>query len=160
MNPANQLIDTQRGASHSMVAIREGAVTQSDALVFFGATGNLAYKKIFPALQAKAKHGNLNVPVIGEARSASELAALKARAGDSIEKRGGLDPAVFDKFVGLSRYVRGDNSDPGTYKALRRELGDARHPAYYLAIPPTALATVVEHSVLRGKPCNGNADPR
>jgi glucose-6-phosphate 1-dehydrogenase len=70
MNPANELIDTQRGERHSMVAIRERASTQSHALVFFGATGDLAYKKIFPALQAMAKHGNLNVPVIGVARSA------------------------------------------------------------------------------------------
>jgi glucose-6-phosphate 1-dehydrogenase len=160
MNPANELIDTQRGESHSMVAIREGPATQSDALLFFGATVDLAYKKIFRALQAKAKHGNLNVPVIGVARSAPDFAALKARARESVEKHGGLGPAVFDKLVGLLRYVRGDNSDPATYKALRRELGDARHPAYYLAIPPTAFATVVEHSVLRGEPCNGNADPR
>src|SRR4029077_12615437 len=150
MNPTSQLTDTQRGESHSMMAIREGASTQSDALVFFGVTGDLAYKKIFPALQAMAKHGNLNVPVIGVARSAPDLAALKARARESVEKNGGLDPAAFEKLVGLLRYVRGNNSDPATYKALRRELGDARHPAYYLAIPPTAFATVVEQLISAG----------
>jgi Glucose-6-phosphate dehydrogenase, NAD binding domain len=81
MNPANELVDTQRGERHSMVAIREGVSTQSDALVeFFGATGDLAYKKIFPALQAMAKHGNLNVPVIGVSRCTPDLSALKARA--------------------------------------------------------------------------------
>jgi glucose-6-phosphate 1-dehydrogenase len=112
--------------------------------------GTWLYKKIFPALQAMAKHGNLNVPVIGVARSATDLAALKARARESVEKHGGLDPAAFDKLVGLLRYVRGDNSDPATYKALRRELGDARHPAHYLAIPPTAFATVVEQLISAG----------
>jgi hypothetical protein len=74
MNPANELVDTERGERHSMVAIREGASTQSDALVFFGATGGLAYKKIFTALQAMAKHGDLNVPVIDVARCAPDLA--------------------------------------------------------------------------------------
>src|SRR6202007_159673 len=97
--------------------------SHSDALVFFGATGDLAYKKIFPALQAMAKRGNLNVPVIGVARSAPDLKALKERARESIETRGGLDPAAWEKLSGLMRYVRGDNSDPATYKALCRELG-------------------------------------
>jgi glucose-6-phosphate 1-dehydrogenase len=79
----------------------------SDALVFFGATGDLAYKKIFPALQAMVKRGNLNVPVIGVARSAADLAALQARARDSVETHGGVDPAAFAKLAGLMRYVRG-----------------------------------------------------
>ena len=124
--------------------------THSDALVFFGATGDLAYKKIFPALQAMAKRGNLNVPVIGVARSAADLAALKARARDSLEKHGGVDPAAFEKLAGLMRYVKGDNSDPATYKALCRELGNSEHPAYYLAIPPAAFATVVEQLMTSG----------
>jgi len=126
--------------------------THSDALVFFGATGDLGYKKIFPALQAMAKRGNLNVPVIGVARSAPDLKALKERARESIETHGGLDPAAWEKLSSLMRYVRGDNSDPATYKALCRELGDCEHPAYYLAIPPAAFATVIEQLADSG--CN------
>jgi glucose-6-phosphate 1-dehydrogenase len=117
----------------------------SDALVFFGATGDLAFKKIFPALQAMVKRGTLNVPVIGVARSAPDLAALKARARASIEAHGGVDPTAFEKLSSLLRYVRGDDSDPATYQALCRELGNARNAAYYLAIPPNAFGTVVEH---------------
>lgn len=117
----------------------------SDALVFFGATGDLAFKKIFPALQAMVKRGTLKVPVVGVARSAPDLAALKARARASLEAHGGVDPTAFEQLSGLLRYVRGDDSDPATYQALRKELGNARYPAYYLAIPPSAFATVVEH---------------
>src|SRR5215831_12571069 len=122
----------------------------SDAFVFFGATGDLAYKKIFPALQAMVKRGNLNVPIIGVARSAPDLAALRARARESLETHGGVDPTAFEKLAGLMRYVRGDNSDPATYKALCRELGNSEHPAYYLAIPPAAFATVVEQLMTSG----------
>jgi len=118
--------------------------TQSDALVFLGATGDLAYKKIFPALQAMVKRGNLNVPVIGVALSAIDVAAFKARARSSLENHGGIDSPAFEKLASLLRYVQGDYSDPATYQALRRELGDARRPAYYLAIPPAAFGTVVE----------------
>jgi glucose-6-phosphate 1-dehydrogenase len=116
----------------------------SDTFVFFGATGDLAYKKIFPSLQAMVKRGHLNVPVIGVARSAKNLGELRARARDSLEKHGGLDPAAFDKLSSLLRYVRGDNGDPATYQALREELGGAERPAFYLAIPPTSFETVVE----------------
>lgn len=120
------------------------AVAHSDALVFFGATGDLAFKKIFPALQAMVKRGHLNVPVIGVARSAPDLNALKSRARDSLEKHGGIDSTAFAKLSGLLRYVRGDNSDPATYGTLRKELGNAERPAYYLAIPPTTFGVVVE----------------
>jgi glucose-6-phosphate 1-dehydrogenase len=119
-------------------------VTHSDALVFFGATGDLAYKKIFPSLQAMLKRGNLNVPVIGVAKAGWNLEQLKARAKDSLEKHGGLDPAAFEKLSSLLRYVDGDYNDAATFQALRKELGSAQHPAYYLAIPPAAFATVVE----------------
>jgi glucose-6-phosphate 1-dehydrogenase len=119
--------------------------TQADAFVFFGATGDLAFKKIFPSLYAMARRGHLNVPVIGIGRSAPDLAALKARARESIEKRGGVDPAAFDKLMSLLRYVRGDNSDPATYAALGQELQGAQRPAFYLAIPPNMFETVVEH---------------
>ena len=118
--------------------------THSDALVFFGATGDLAYKKIFPSLQAMLKRGNLDVPVIGVAKSGWNLDQLKARAKDSLEKHGGIDPAAFETLSGLLRYVDGDYNDAATFQALRKELGSAQRPAYYLAIPPVAFATVVE----------------
>jgi len=82
--------------------------SHSDALVFFGATGDLAYKKIFPALQAMVKRGHLNAPVIGVARGSWNLDRLRARAKDSLEKHGGLDPAAFEKLSGLLRYVGGE----------------------------------------------------
>jgi len=116
----------------------------SDALVFFGATGDLAYKKIFPALQAMVKRGHLDVPVIGVARANWNLDQLKARAKDSVEKHGGLDPAAFEKLTKLLRYVDGDYNNASTFQALKRELGSAQRPAHYLAIPPSAFATVVE----------------
>src|SRR5271154_4953015 len=120
------------------------SAAHSDALVFFGATGDLAYKKIFPSLQAMLKRGNLNVPVIGVAKAGWNLDQLKARAKDSLEKHGGLDPAAFEKLSGLLRYVDGDYKDPATFQALRRELGSARRPAHYLAIPPVLFGAVVE----------------
>src|SRR6202007_3264287 len=104
----------------------------SDALVFFGATGDLAYKKIFPALQAMVKRGHLNVPVIGVAKDAWSLDELRARAHDSVQKHGGVDAAAFDKLSGLLRYVYGDYNDPTTFQALRRELRGAQRPAHYL----------------------------
>lgn len=123
----------------------------SDALVFFGATGDLAYKKIFPALQAMLKRGHLNVPVIGVARSAWSLDQLKARARDSLAKHGGgVDPAAFDRLCGLLRYVGGNYDDPGTFQAMRKELGPAERPAYYLAIPPVLFGTVVEQLAKAG----------
>jgi glucose-6-phosphate 1-dehydrogenase len=117
----------------------------SDALVFFGATGDLAYKKIFPALQAMVKRGNLNVPVVGVAKAGWNLDQLRARAKDSLEKHGGVDPAAFEKLSGLLRYVDGDYQDPATFAALRDQLKDAQRPAYYLAIPPVLFETVVEN---------------
>jgi len=116
----------------------------SDALVFFGATGDLAYKKIFPALQAMVKRGRLNAPVIGVAKSGWTLDQLRARARDSLEKHGGVDTAAFGKLSGLLRYVDGDYQDPATFQKLRKELGAAERPAHYLAIPPALFATVVE----------------
>jgi glucose-6-phosphate 1-dehydrogenase len=124
--------------------------THSDAFVFFGATGDLAFKKIFPSLQAMAKRGHLNVPVIGIGRSAPDLAALQARARESLEQHGGIDPAAFKKLISLLRYVRGDNADPAMYQALRKELNGAARPAYYLAIPPVMFGTVVEQLVKSG----------
>jgi glucose-6-phosphate 1-dehydrogenase len=116
----------------------------SDALVFFGATGDLAYKKIFPALQAMVRRGNLNLPVIGVAKAGWTLDQFKARARDSVEKHGGLDPEAFAKLSSLLRYVDGDYQDSATFAALRKELGSALHPAHYLAIPPVLFGVVVE----------------
>jgi glucose-6-phosphate 1-dehydrogenase len=117
----------------------------SDALVFFGATGDLAYKKIFPSLQAMVKRGHLNVPVVGVAKAGWNLDQLRARAKDSLEKHGGLDLAAFEKLVSLLRYVDGDYQDPSTFTTLREELKDAKRPAHYLAIPPVLFETVVRH---------------
>ena len=119
-------------------------IPQSDAFVFFGVTGDLAFKKIFPALQAMIKHGHLNVPVIGVARSAKNVDELRARVRTSLEEHGGLDAAAFDKLSSLLRYVQGDNSDPKTYKSIRQALAGAKHPIFYLAIPPTNFGVVVE----------------
>ena len=117
---------------------------QSDAFVFFGATGDLAYKKIFPALQAMVRRGHLDVPVIGVAKAGWSLEQFLGRAKDSLEKHGGLDPAAFGKLRGLLRYVDGDYQDPTTFQAIRKELASARRPAHYLAIPPVLFELVVE----------------
>src|SRR5271156_4440144 len=97
----------------------------SDAFVFFGVTGDLAYKKIFPSLQAMIKRGNLNIPVIGVAKAGWDLEKLKARARDSLEKHGGIDEPAFKKLCSLLRYVDGDYEDPATFNALRQALGPA-----------------------------------
>ncbi|HUB33201.1 MAG TPA: glucose-6-phosphate dehydrogenase [Bryobacteraceae bacterium] len=128
--------------------------SHSDALVFFGATGDLAYKKIFPALQAMAKRGHLDVPVIGVARSGWNVDQLRQRARDSVEKHGGLDRAAFDKLSSLLRYVDGDYTSPATFQALRNALGSAQRPAHYLAIPPTLFETVVQELGKSGSAAN------
>jgi glucose-6-phosphate 1-dehydrogenase len=116
----------------------------SDALVFFGATGDLAFKKIFPSLQAMVRRGHLDMPVIGVAKAGWNLEQFKARARDSVEKHGGLDEASFAKLTSLLRYVGGAYEDSATFAALRKELGAAQHPAHYLAIPPAMFNVVVE----------------
>ena len=113
--------------------------TPSDALVFFGATGDLAYKKIFPALQRMVRHGNLDVPLIGVSRGGFDLERLRERARESLEAHGGVDPDAFHVLCSRLRYVDGDYADPGTFARLRRELGTAAHPTHYLAIPPSLL---------------------
>jgi glucose-6-phosphate 1-dehydrogenase len=115
----------------------------SDALVFFGATGDLAYKKIFPSLQAMVRRGQLNVPVIGVAKAGWTLEQLRARARDSLAKHGGVDETAFTKLVELLRYVDGDYNDDKTFAALRQQLDGATRPAHYLAIPPSMFPTVV-----------------
>jgi glucose-6-phosphate 1-dehydrogenase len=117
----------------------------SDALVFFGATGDLAYKKIFPSLHAMVKRRVLEVPVIGVAKSGWGLPQLQARARESIEKHGGADAAALGKLLELLRYVDGDYGEPQTFAALKKALGTAARPAHYLAIPPALFGLVVEH---------------
>jgi glucose-6-phosphate 1-dehydrogenase len=131
--------------SQAATARRGGNAEPSDALVFFGATGDLAHKKIFPALQHMIRRGTLDVPVIGVAKSGWTLEQLQARARDSLTRHGGgVDEAAFAKLVQLLRYVDGDYQDPATFDLLRKELGDATHPTHYLAIPPSLFGTVVE----------------
>jgi glucose-6-phosphate 1-dehydrogenase len=130
-------------------------VTNSDVLVFFGATGDLAYKMIFPALQAMVKRGHLNVPVIGVAKAGWTLDQLKARALDSLEKHGGVDAAAFAKLSSLLRYVDGDYQDPATFEALGKEMKGAQRPAYYLAVPPAMFETVVERLPRTGSATEG-----
>jgi glucose-6-phosphate 1-dehydrogenase len=116
----------------------------SDSLVFFGATGDLAYKQIFPALQRLAKRGQLNMPVIGVAKSGWTLDQLKQRARESVEHEGGLDPEGFGKLVSVLEYIDGDYADPATFRQLRQKLGPAKHPLHYLAIPPEVFGEVVK----------------
>lgn len=117
---------------------------QSDALVVFGVTGDLAYKQIFPALQAMVRHGHLDVPLIGVARAGWTVDQLRQRARESLEAHGGVDAAAFEKLSSLLSYVDGDYREPATFAALREALGKAKRPLYYLAIPPSMFETVAE----------------
>src|SRR5580698_8189829 len=123
---------------------------QSDAFVFFGATGDLAHKQIFPSLQGLIRDEGLNLPIIGVAKAGWNLDQFKARAKDSLEKHGGLDAAAWEKLSGLLRYVDGDYADLATFKAVRAALGNVERPAHYLAIPPSMFETVVEQLVKSG----------
>jgi glucose-6-phosphate 1-dehydrogenase len=116
----------------------------SDAFVFLGATGDLAYKQIFPALQGLIRNEGFNLPIIGVAKAGWTLDQLKARAKESLENHGGIEQPAFDKLMGLLRYVDGDYSDPNTFAQLRKELGDAQRPLHYLAIPPSLFGMVAE----------------
>ena len=117
---------------------------RSDGLVIFGASGDLVYKKIFPALLAMTRRGRHDVPVVGVARSEWSLEQFRARARESIEKKGPVDEAAFAKLRDRLRYVQGEYGDPATFAAIRKELGGARRPLFYLAIPPSLFPTVVE----------------
>src|SRR5580700_7050579 len=127
----------------------------SDALVFLGATGDLAYKQIFPALQGLVRDEGFDLPIIGVAKAGWNLDQLKARAKDSLEKHGGINQEAFNKLMGLLRYVDGDYNDPNTFAQLRKELGDAKQPLHYLAIPPSLFAKVAENLAQSG--CAQNA---
>jgi glucose-6-phosphate 1-dehydrogenase len=125
------------------------------ALVFFGASGDLAYKKIFPALQGLAKRGRLTMPVIGVARSQWTLEEFRQRAKDSVTEHGGLDPSAFEVLSRSLQYIAGDYADPKTFDKLKQALGSAARPLYYLAIPPDLFPTVFEQ--LARACCQNNA---
>jgi len=114
----------------------------SDAIVFFGATGDLAYKQIFPALLGLVRDEGLNVPIIGVAKAGWNLDKLKERAADSLQHHGGADPKVAQRLMDLLRYVDGDYNDDATFTELRKQLGKAQRPLHYLAVPPSLFATV------------------
>jgi glucose-6-phosphate 1-dehydrogenase len=116
---------------------------KSDALVFFGATGDLAYKKIFPSLMAMARRGTLDIPVIGVAKAGWTLEQLRSRARESIEKSGAMDEKAFHKLSSLLQYVDGDYKEPETFLEIRKKLGASQNPTHYLAIPPVLFGTVV-----------------
>jgi glucose-6-phosphate 1-dehydrogenase len=131
------------------------AVQHADALVFFGATGDLAYKQIFPSLQGLVRDEGLDIPIIGVAKSGWNLDQLRARAKDSLEHHGGVNAAAFEKLSQLLRYVDGDYQDPQTFAQLRAELGEAKCPLHYFAIPPSLFGVVAEGLAKSG--CASNA---
>jgi glucose-6-phosphate 1-dehydrogenase len=116
---------------------------QSDALVFFGASGDLAYKQIFPALLGLVADEGVTVPIVGVAKAGWTVDQLRARAKDSVESHGGADGAGLTKLLGLLRYVDGDYNDPQTFAQLKQALGGAKRPLHYLAIPPSLFGVVV-----------------
>ena len=128
---------------------------QSDAFVFFGATGDLAYKQIFPALQGLIRDEGFDMPVIGVAKAGWNLDQLKARAKDSLEKHGGVDQAAFEKLLTLLRYVDGDYQDKNTFTELKKQMGGAQRPLHYLAIPPVLFSVVAAGIAESG--CGKNA---
>jgi glucose-6-phosphate 1-dehydrogenase len=128
---------------------------ESDAFVFFGATGDLAFRQIFPALQAMIRRGHFGGPIVGVARSASGVDALRERARASLEAHGGVDPQAFATLSERLRYVNGDYQDPLTYQRLRAALSDSSRPLYYLAVPPDLFSTVAEGLAVSN--CNQSA---
>ncbi len=137
------LSSTDRSAGPTAAQPVTRPAARSDALVLFGATGDLAYKKIFPALQTMSLRGELNMPVIGMGRS-GDLPSLIERARQSVTENGGLEPQAFKRMQAHLRYVRGDYTDAQTFVDLKEALGASKHPLYYLAIPPSLFEGVVQ----------------
>ena len=127
----------------------------SDAIVFFGATGDLAYKQIFPALLGLVRDEGVNAPIVGVAKAGWGLDQFRARAKDSLQRHGSYDEAAFAELLKLLNYVDGDYNDPQTFQQLKQALGSARRPLHYLAIPPALFGVVV--SALAGARLNENA---
>ncbi len=117
----------------------------SDALVIFGISGDLAYKKIFPALQRLVRTNRLNVPVVGVARSGWTSEQLIEHVRASLAEHGGVAPDAFPKLARLLRSVSGDYANPDTFIRLRAAMDGALRPLFYLAIPPSAFPNVVDH---------------
>ncbi len=138
--PLMMKTDSQQLAPH--MQLREGS--PSDSFVFFGATGDLAYKQIFPALQQMILRDNFNLPIIGVAKSGWTIEQLRARVRDSLTQHGGIDEKAYDKLVQLLQYIDGDYQDPKTFEKLNKALGEARSPLHYLAIPPDLFGSVVQ----------------
>jgi glucose-6-phosphate 1-dehydrogenase len=137
--------ETIADVEDSLAETSESEAIQSDAFVFFGATGDLAYKKIFPSLYNLFRRGTLTVPVIGIAKSGWSLDQLQERARSSVLAHGGgLDDAVFTKFMRQLNYIDGDYRDPATFSKLKQLLGSALSPAHYLAIPPSLFSVVTQ----------------
>lgn len=135
----------EKPVQDAIMSRKPAAAPSSDALVFFGATGDLAYKQIFPALQNMIWRENLNVPIIGVAKSGWTIDKLRARAHDSLaQHKGGVNEGTFGKLAKLLQYVDGDYRNPATFEKLRKALGGANRPAHYLAIPPSLFGSVVE----------------
>ena len=128
---------------------------ESDAFVFFGATGDLAFRQVFPALQALIRRNAFNGPIVGVARSAQSVEALRERARASLEAHGGIDPQAFAKLSERLRYVHGDYQEQTTYLRLRTALSESKRPLYYLAVPPELFPTVAEG--LATSSCNDSA---
>jgi glucose-6-phosphate 1-dehydrogenase len=128
---------------------------RSDAFVFFGATGDLAYTRIFPALQALIRRGQFDMPIIGVARSPLGAEGLRARARESVERHGGIDLPAFERLASRLQYVSGDYRSPETFTRIRAALGGASHPLYYLAIPPEMFGPVAQGLCRSG--CNHGA---
>jgi len=131
------------------------AAPPSDAIVFFGATGDLAYKQIFPSLLGLVRDEGLNVPIIGVAKAGWNLDQLKARAADSLKHHNETDPQAQRRLIDLLRYVDGDYNDPSTFAELRQQLGEAQRPLHYLAVPPSLFTIVAEELAKSG--CAENA---
>ena len=126
----------------------------SDSFVFFGATGDLAYKQIFPALQQMILRDNFNVPIIAVAKSGWTIEQLRARVRDSLTQNGGIDEKAYAKLLQLLQYIDGDYEDPKTFEKLNKALADAGSPLHYLAIPPD-----LQLEALRSRPASSNAGP-
>src|SRR5947209_17879578 len=120
------------------------APEQSDALVFFGISGDLAFKQVIPALQALVRDGRLEVPIVGVAKNGWDLEQLKARVRASLEAHGAVDETGLAKLYARLQYVAGDHSDPATFERLRAALGAAERPRHYLPVPPSLFGLVAE----------------
>lgn len=121
----------------------ESSVAPADAFVFFGASGDLARKQIWPALHGLVRRRQLEIPIVAVSRSIRDLDALRERVRQSVAEHGEADPAAFERLAGLLRLVVGDDADPATYARIRTTLGDAGHPVHYLAVPPSLFETVI-----------------